>query len=360
MKILRALIVTTAVNLLAGHSHALAHHAFATEFEPDLTGEVEGTVTRIWWTNPHIRYAVDVKLEDGSTEQWMLQPPGNLPTYRRENWFKDTLEVGDLVRATGNLARSGVKKLYATCIYLESGRRLGHCVNPGKVSVVSADPGIDYTLPRKDYVIDISGYWSNTYKFHITVDDLEPKPMPHTPESREIYEGRQFGDDYGLRCIPVGLPRMFGSPAAMEVVNAGTHYLVVSQQFNIPRWIWMDNRSEPDANELTGMGFSLGHWEGRTLIIETTHLSPGWLDGSGYPMSGGPDTRVIERWQVAEDGLAMDRTMTIHDVLYTKPLVRTRGSQRTLIEGLIETGPCDPDSYYADMLERGLLEERLR
>ena len=35
------------------------------------------------------------------------------------------------------------------------------------------------------------------------------------------------------------------------------------------------------------MGWSTGNWEGRTLVIETTMLSPGWLDGSGYPMSGG-------------------------------------------------------------------------
>jgi hypothetical protein len=359
MKLAAELVAVTLLVLTASEP-LLAHHAFATEFDRDLTGEVTGTVTRVWWTNPHIRYAVYTVNEDGSTETWMLQPPGNLPTYRRENWHKDTLDVGDPVRATGNLARDGARKIYATCIYLESGRRLGHCVNSGTTNSVTANPDIDYTLPKRDFEIDISGFWSNSYKFQVTVDDLEPKPVPHTPESRAIYESRKFGDDYGLRCIPVGLPRIFGSPAAMEIVNAGSHYLIVSQQFNIPRWIWMDDRGAPDADQLTRMGFSLGRWEDRTLVIETTHLSPGWLDGSGYPMSGGAKTRVVEHWELSEDRLTIERTMTIHDSLYSAPLVRKRGSQRTIIEGLVETGPCDPDAYYADMLERGLLEEKLR
>ena len=104
------LIALVASNPLA------AHHAFSTEFDPDLVGEVEGPVTEVLWANPHVRYGVEINLEDGSTEVWYLQPPGNLPSYRRENWFEDTVQVGDHVRATGNLARGGLNKLHADCI----------------------------------------------------------------------------------------------------------------------------------------------------------------------------------------------------------------------------------------------------
>ena len=44
---------------------AVAHHAFATEFEASLTGEVKGEVTGVWWQNPHVRYDVAMKLPDG-------------------------------------------------------------------------------------------------------------------------------------------------------------------------------------------------------------------------------------------------------------------------------------------------------
>ena len=45
---------------------AQAHHAFATEFDGSLEGAVEGIVTKVWWTNPHIRYDVDVTLAGSS------------------------------------------------------------------------------------------------------------------------------------------------------------------------------------------------------------------------------------------------------------------------------------------------------
>ena len=107
------------------------------------------------------------------------------------------------------------------------------------------------------------------------------------------------------------------------------------------------------------MGFSVGRWDARTLVIETTHLAAGWLDGSGYPMSGGDGTSITERWVVAEDGLTIDRSMTIRDVLYTEPLVRTRGSQRAAPDGLIESPACDPNGHYRDLYERELLEEQI-
>jgi hypothetical protein len=57
----------------------------------------------------------------------------------------------------------------------------------------------------------------------------------------------------------------------------------------------------------------------------------------------------------------MERIMTIHDKLYTQPLVRTRGSQRGDASiGLIESEPCDARPFYNELLERGELEERLR
>ena len=353
-----ALVATVAA--AAGAANVSAHHAFSTEFEANLEGEVKGTVTKVWWANPHIRYDVDMTMPDGSIEHWSLHPPGNLPTYRRENWTPETLQAGDHVVATGNLGRDGAHKLYATCIVLESGRQLGRCVNTGTVSQVTADPNLDYTYHANDYDVDISGFWENRYKFRTTVDDFEPKPMPMKSETAAIYAGREFGDDHVLRCQPPGLPRIFGSPYPMEIVDAGSHYLMVFLQDNTPRRVYMDGREALPDQPLSAMGFSKGTWEERTFVIETTHLTPGWLDGSGYPMTGGDGTRIVERWTVAEDGLTMDRTMTIHDDAYTAPLVRTRGSQRGDAQELLESPPCDATPFYYELLERGELEERLR
>jgi hypothetical protein len=360
-----ALFVLAGLAAALGGHEARAHHAFATEFDASLTGEVKGEVTRVWWQNPHIRYDVAMKMPDGSTQMWALLPPGNLPTYRRENWTEQTIQAGFQVAATGNLGRDNTKKLYATCINVgsgpEKGRQLGRCATSGTVTQVTADPNIDYTITANDYEVDISGYWDNRYRFQVTVDDFQPKPMPMTAATAAIYKARQYGDDHVLRCLPPGLPRIFGSPYPMQIVDAGTHYLMVFMQDNTPRRIWMDGRKPPAEQPPTSMGFSTGKWEGRTLVIETTMLLPGWLDGSGYPMTGGAGTRIVERWTPAADGLTMERIMTVHDPAYTAPLVRTRGSQRgDAAVGLIESEPCDARPFLNELLERGELEQRLR
>src|SRR5690606_9165891 len=99
-------------------------------------------------------------------------------------------------------------------------------------------------------------------------------------------------------------------------------------------------------------------WEGDELVIETTHLLPGWLDGSGLPMSG-EGTRTVERYTFAADHLSMDRVMTIYDPLYSEPLVRQRGSARGDNLDIYEQDSCDPTTNYLDLYSARLIEEYL-
>jgi hypothetical protein len=227
-------------------------------------------------------------------------------------------------------------------------------------NVVRADPSkkYGYGAVRNDYPVDITGPWINRYKFRLTVDDLEPKPTPFTAEGRRIFEATTHWQDPALRCLALGLPRLFGAPYNMEIVDAGTHYVIVHVEHNTPRRIWMDGRTPPESLPASSLGFSVGHWEGDELVIETTHLAPGWLDGSGLPMSG-EGTRLVERYTFRDDRLAMDRTMTIYDPYYTQPLVRRRGSARGDDVAIGEQPSCDPDSYYRDLRENDLLDAHL-
>ena len=142
------------------------------------------------------------------------------------------------------------------------------CSNP-RYNPVYPGPNIDYTYTPADYDADITGFWGSRYRFGAS---FEPQPIPHTPESRAIIENRVFGDDRSLRCMSAGLARVLASPAPREISDAGTHYLMLSLRENTPRWVWMVGRTAPADHPLTSMGFSVGRWESRTLIIETSHL----------------------------------------------------------------------------------------
>jgi hypothetical protein len=339
---------------------AFAHHSFAAEFEADKTAELSGQIVQVWWNNPHIRYRLEVRGEGGATEDWELQA-SSITSMQQLGWSQTTLRVGDELKVSGQVGRDGAKKLYVRSIERPDGTRLvtGRGDNAGPdPNQVHATPGKRYAYgpARTDYPVDITGPWRNRYKFRVTVDDLEPKPTPFTAEGRALFAKTDHYQDPALRCRALGLPRLFGSPYNMDIVDAGTHYLLIHVEHNTPRHVWMDGRRPTEATQPSSLGFSVGRWEGDVLVIETTHLLPGWLDGSGLPMKG-EGTRIVERYELARDRLSMDRVMTIYDPYYTAPLVRRRGSARDDNVDISEQASCDPDSYYRDLLEAGRLEQ---
>jgi hypothetical protein len=344
---------------LAGARPVAAHHSFAAEFDASKTAELDGTITQVWWNNPHVRYRLEAPAADGANEDWEIQA-ASITALMQLGWTATTLQVGDRVKVSGQLGRNGTKKLYLRNIERADGTQLStgrNDANTPDPNAIHATPGkrYGYGNERNDYPVDITGPWRNRYKWHVTVDDLEPKPTPFTAEGRALFESSDHYEDPALRCLAPGLPRIFGSPYNMEIVDAGNHYVIIHVEHNNPRRIWMDGRQPPADTPATSLGFSVGHWEGHALVVETTHLLPAWLDGSGLPMKG-EGTRIVERYEPSADGLSMDRTMTIYDPYYTQPLVRHRASARDDDLDIGEQASCDPDSYYRDLRELGRLD----
>ena len=334
-----------------------AHHSFAAEYDADRHGTLRGEIVDVQFVNPHVRYRIRVELVGGSVEEWELQTH-NVRTMVRMGWTADTIEIGDRIEVSGALGRNGVRKLSMDTVVLADGTRFeprgGEVADAYTTSEINADPNRSYGVVTNSYPVDITGLWDNTYRFRLTVDDLEPKPTPFTPEGRVAYEANENWRDPSKSCRSGGLPRLFGSPTNMEILDVGDYYLIT--QANRPRRIWMDGRTAPPPGSAPSpMGFSIGRWDGEVLVIETTHLEPGWLDGSGLPMAG-VGTRLVETYTISEDRLSMERRMTIQDPYYTEPLVRVRGSARNDdLQFVLDPG-CDPRGYYRDLQQQGLIE----
>lgn len=340
---------------------ASAHHSFSAEFE-ETKGEIHGVVLSGRFSNPHPRYQVEVTKDDGSKEVWELQG-SSVTTLTNAGWPNNFLNPGDEITVKGSLGRDDSKKMFIEGVTKADGgvyppqnlvRR-----NPNEVH---ATPGKNYGYAKvnPDAPFDISGPWRNTYKFRVTVDDLDPKPTPFSAEGKALFDKTVHHDDYSLRCVAPGLPRIFGAPYDMEIIDGGMMYEFVYIEHNTPRRIYMDGRTPPADYPDRPMGYSVGRWEGDELVVETTKLLGGWLDGSGLPFKGGPNTRMVERYTFAPDRLSVDRTLTIYDDYYTQPLVRRRGSARDDYMSIIEHDSCDPTTYYSDLLEAGELEDRIK
>lgn len=342
---------------VCGAEMANAHHGFAFEFDVERQGTVAGTVTEVRYTNPHVVYMLDVEAENGTTEEWLIRTH-NVRVMTRLGWTPDTIQVGDRIEVSGSLGRGGTQRVSMDSVVLADGSvrvpRGGEYSDAYTTDEVNANANTDYGAQANDYDNDITGAWTNRYRFRLTVDDFEPKPTPFTPEGRALYAATENWQDPAKSCKESGLPRWFGAPFNMEVLDAGTHYVMATS--GGVRRVWMNGRQPPAEMTPSPMGFSVGRWEGNVLVIETTRLLAGWLDGSGLPMSG-EDTRIVETWVISDDQLTIDRQMTIHDRYYTEPLVRTRGSAREEGLELAEGGQgCDPTSYLQDLFREGRIE----
>jgi hypothetical protein len=72
---------------------AIAHHAFAAEFDGNRPVNLQGKVTRVEWINPHTWIHIEVKKPDGKMEEWMVE--GGTPnTLLRRGITRDSIQIG--------------------------------------------------------------------------------------------------------------------------------------------------------------------------------------------------------------------------------------------------------------------------
>ena len=97
-----------------------AHHSFAAEFSYEESGTITGAVVEVLFVNPHARYFVAIKDEEGKETLWDAQTrsPNALAA---AGWSKDTIRVGEQVTIEGNLGRDHTRKIWIREVRLPSG-----------------------------------------------------------------------------------------------------------------------------------------------------------------------------------------------------------------------------------------------
>src|SRR5262245_14337863 len=104
-------------------SSASAHHAFAAEFDANKPVNFKGTITKMEWVNPHSWLRVDVKMPDGTVENWAIEA-GTPNVLFRRGFTKDTLLPGIEVVVDGYQAKDGSRRANGRDLTLPDGRKL--------------------------------------------------------------------------------------------------------------------------------------------------------------------------------------------------------------------------------------------
>ena len=89
-------ILLAALSIVGAAAPALAHHGFDTEYDANKKVKLEGVVTQVSWTNPHMRVYVDVTGPDGKVTNWNMELTSP-NTIRRQGWGPSDLKAGDRV-----------------------------------------------------------------------------------------------------------------------------------------------------------------------------------------------------------------------------------------------------------------------
>jgi uncharacterized protein DUF6152 len=115
-------VVAAGAGLLVTASLPLAaHHSFAAEFDSTKAVTLEGVVTKLDWTNPHIWIYLDTKDESGAVAHWQCEggPPNTLT---RNGWSKDSLKTGDQATIEGFRSKDGSNTCNARSVKLPNGK----------------------------------------------------------------------------------------------------------------------------------------------------------------------------------------------------------------------------------------------
>jgi len=189
---------------------------------------------------------------------------------------------------------------------------------------------------------DFSGVWwtrgyDRTYR-PVTNPPLPPsqsaKLLPLTPleaASRAHHlEMEKLGTpiaDAPTRCFPHGVPRIMASPYPIQFVYSPGLITILHEVAHNVRFIHMDDRPPPPDTPRTFLGYSVGHWEGNTLVVVTDHFNARTqIDEES--LSHGLKLKVTERFTKFMNkwgGVELRDLITIEDPdHYTRPWTAER------------------------------------
>ena len=116
-------VLATTLGVLLWTASLCAHHSFAAEYDAKKPVTLNGTVTKVEWTNPHVRFHMNVKYESGVVTEWEFTM-GAVNGLLRRGWKTSMLKPDDAVIVDGYLARDGSHLANARIVTLSDGRKM--------------------------------------------------------------------------------------------------------------------------------------------------------------------------------------------------------------------------------------------
>ena len=184
-------------------------------------------------------------------------------------------------------------------------------------------PNLAAPVPKtSDGTPDLSGVWETSPGYTGNIArDLKNGEVAFQPWAETLYKHRvetMSREDPQARCVLSGVPRENVVPYPFKILNTNGEIVILYEALHSYRQIFMDGRPLPKNPNPTWMGYSVGHWEGDTLVVESSgFVDNNWLDNNGHP--GTEALHLTERFRRRDFG-HIDAAITVDDPkAYKKP-----------------------------------------
>ena len=112
-------------------------------------------------------------------------------------------------------------------------------------------------------------------------------------------------------CKPPSIVYAMQGPFPIEIFQSEKFIVIKLEYYDMVRMIFLDGRQAESDYPHSDVGFSSGHWEGNTLVVETTRLEAATITNNGLDHTD--EVRVIERFKLSEDGKTLLSTQEFED-----------------------------------------------
>lgn len=215
----------------------------------------------------------------------------------------------------------------------------GHANNPKDLSGIWGFNGITGAFAKPPAM---TAWGKEQFAKTIGAKNADGEPLHNKDTS-----GRGGGSQ--VNCDPFGWPRLYTYNYGFEFIMLPDRVLQFFEQTHTWRTIWTDGRKLPaEPQEPRWMGWTVGHWEGNTFVVESNGFDERtWLNATnpdgGWPHSD--EMKVVERWRRVDFG-TLESGLTVTDPkTYTQPWVTPTATTKLVPGTELGQDFCAPSDY---------------
>jgi hypothetical protein len=337
-RVTHAVLVATLLAAPVLAARADAHHGIG-RYDPRENVELEGTLTRLDFVNPHSYVYFDVVGEDGRVVSMKCEMR-SATVLRRSGWSPEMFEPGVSIKIAGNPHRDDPTACHVRTL------TLGDAPTLERYQQLSGAKPTDRT--RRPFRLpsgkpNLAGDWAQEQHIlatppggrgglvpisQVAAIEAGKLPMPDGPAgwfpppvtltvagrtAAEALRKRSTTENPRLSCQITSILFDWVFDGTINRITQNANVITMEYGAGLARTVRMDMAAHPAKVAPSRAGHSIGRWDGDTLVIDTVGFEPGSLAGS-VPHSSA--LHVVERYTLNPATLELTRDIVAEDPLY--------------------------------------------